>query len=74
MKIKLTDEQRQKMTAVFATLNELRNDKKFMKLHSYCVNEFDGEVTDDMEDDYMLIINFEDDLRDYASNYFGRNG
>lgn len=74
MKIKLTDEQRQKMSAVFAILNELRNDDSFMELHSYCVNEFDGEVTDDMEDDYMRIINFEDDLRDYASNYFGHNG
>lgn len=74
MKIKLTKEQRKKMTAVLALLDELRNDKQFMKLHRYCVNEFSGEVTDDMEEDYMRIINFEDDLRDYASNYFGHNG
>ena len=74
MKIKLTDEQRQKMTAVFATLNELRNDKQFMKLYSYCVNEFDGEVTDENEDDYMRIVNFQDDLKDYADDYFGHNG
>jgi hypothetical protein len=74
MKIKLTDEQRQKMTAVFATLNELRNDKKFMKLYDHCIAEnFDGEVTAENEDDYMRIVNFQDDLKDYANNYFGND-
>ena len=69
MKIKLTDEQRQKMTLVFATLNELRNDKKLMKMMEHCqTNEI--EVTDENEDDVMRLANFHEDLHDYASNYF----
>lgn len=69
MKIKLTDEQRQKMTLVFATLNELRNDKGLMKMMKYCQNT-EIETTEENEDDVMRLINFHEDLRDYASNYF----
>lgn len=78
MKIKLTDEQRQKMTSVFATLNELRNDKKFIQLMEHvCSRDFnepkavkDGTINDENEDDYMRLVNFHDDLVDYANNYF----
>jgi len=70
MKIKLTDEQRQKMTLVFATLNELRNDKELMKMMEFCqINDIEV-VTDENEDDYVRLANFPEDLRDYASNYF----
>jgi len=70
MKIKLTDEQRQKMTLVFATLNELRNDKELMKMMEFCqINDIEV-VTDENEDDYVRLANFHEDLRDYASNYF----
>lgn len=69
MKIKLTDEQRLKMTAVFTALNSLRNDKKLMKMMEYCQN-FDVDVTAENEDDVMRLVNFHEDLHDYASNYF----
>ena len=72
MNIKLTDEQRLKMTAIFAALNELRNDKKLMKMMEHCqTNEI--EVTVENEDDVMRLANFFEDLHDYASNYFDFN-
>lgn len=72
MNIKLTDEQRLKMTAIFAALNELRNDKKLMKMMEHCqTNEI--EVTVENEDDVMRLANFHEDLHDYASNYFDFN-
>lgn len=69
MKINLTAEQRLTMTSVFASLNSLRNDKKLMKMMDYCQNN-DVEVTEENEDDVMRLINFHEDLRDYANNYF----
>ena len=68
MKIKLTDEQRQKMTLVFATLNELRNDKKLMKMMEYCQTT-EIEMTAENEDDVMRLANFFEDVRDTAK-YF----
>lgn len=78
MKIKLTDEQRLKMTLVFSTLNDLRNDKEFIKLMEYvCSRDFnepnaikDGTLNEKNEDDYARVVNFHDDLVDYANNYF----
>lgn len=72
MNIKLTDEQRLKMTAIFAALNELRNDKKLMKMMEHCQTN-DIEVTAENEDDVMRLANFSEDLHDYASNYFDFN-
>jgi hypothetical protein len=72
MKIKLTDEQRLKMTLVFATLNELRNDKKLMKMMEHCQTT-EIEATVENEDDVMRLANFHEDLHDYASNYFDFN-
>ena len=69
MKIKLTAEQRLTMTTVFTALNTLRNDKKLMEMMDYCQNN-DVAVTDENEDDVMRLVNFHEDLRDYASNYF----
>ena len=57
------------MTSVFASLNSLRNDKKLMKMMDYCQNN-DVKVTEENEDDVMRLINFHEDLRDYANNYF----
>lgn len=69
MKIELTDAQRLKMTLVFSTLNELRNDKQLMKQMKYCQTN-DVAVTEENEDDVMRLTNFHEDLRDYANNYF----
>ena len=69
MKINLTAEQRLTMTSVFASLNSLRNDKKLMKMMDYCQNN-EVKVTEENEDDVMRLINFHEDLRDYANNYF----
>jgi len=71
MKIKLTDEQRAKMKLVFSTLDELRKDKKFMKLlNDVTANDFDEKnITNENENDYMDLINFYDNLHDY-SNFF----
>lgn len=69
MKINLTAEQRLTMTSVFAALNSLRNDKKLMKMMDYCQNN-EVKVTEENEDDVMRLINFHEDLRDYANNYF----
>jgi hypothetical protein len=73
MNIKLTDEQRLTMTSVFAALNSLRNDKKLMKMMDHCQNN-EVKVTEKNEDDVMRLINFHEDLRDYASNYFDFGG
>ena len=72
MKIKLTAEQRLTMTSVFAALNSLRNDKKLMKMMEHCQNN-EVEVTTENEDDVMRLVNFHEDLHDYASNYFDFN-
>ena len=71
MKLKLTDEQRAKMKLVFSTLDELRKDKKFMKLlNDVTDNDFDEKnITNENEDDYMNLVNFYDNLHDY-SNFF----
>lgn len=68
MKIKLTDEQRLKMTSIFATLNELRNDKKLMKMMKYCQTS-DFDVTAENEDDVIRLATFHDDIRE-TSQYF----
>ena len=70
MKIKLTDEQRTKMKLVFSTLDELRKDKKFMKLLNNVTDaDFDWSATDENEKDFMDLVNFYDNLCDY-SNFF----
>lgn len=72
MKIELTEEQSAKMALVFKTLDELRKDKKFMKLMAYAQSEecSEDKITEDNEDAFMRLINFHEDLRDYANNYF----
>lgn len=71
MKIELTEEQLTKMKLVFSTLDELRKDKKFMKLLNHVTdNDFDEKnITDENEEDYMILVNFYDNLHDY-SNFF----
>ena len=68
MKIELTEEQRFKMASVFATLNELRKDKKLMQMMKHCQNN-EVDVTDKNEDAVMRLYNFHEDLRD-ISQYF----
>jgi hypothetical protein len=68
MKIKLTDEQRLKMTAVFAAFNAIRSDKKLMKMMEYCQTT-EIEMTAENEDDVMRLANFFEDVRDTAK-YF----
>ena len=68
MKIKLTDEQRLKMTAVFAAFNAIRSDKKLMKQMQYCQTT-EIEMTAENEDDVMRLANFFEDVRDTAK-YF----
>ena len=53
------------MTSIFATLNELRNDKKLMKMIEHCQNN-EVEATAENEDDVMRLVNFHEDIRDYA--------
>ena len=68
MKIKLTDEQRQKMTAVFAAFNAVRNDKKLMKQMQHCQTT-EIEMTAENEDDVMRLANFCEDVRDTAQEF-----
>ncbi len=43
--------------------------EKLMKMMDHCQNN-DVAVTEENEDDVMRLVNFHEDLRDYASNYF----
>ena len=70
MKIKLTDEQIQKMDIVWRTLNDLHKDKKFMKMMQAIADDKESNLlTDDNEDDYSRIANFYDDLRDHSNMF-----
>ena len=46
MKIKLTAEQKAKMEAIFKNMNELSEDKNFMKALKYVENNFDKAAKD----------------------------
>ena len=70
MKIKLTDEQIQKMDIVWRTLNDLHKDKKFMKMMQAIADDKESNLlTDENEDDYARVANFYDDLRDHANMF-----
>lgn len=74
MKIKLTDEQIQRMDIIWRAMDDLKKDKKFIKLLKYCCDEAlkEDEITAENEYDYARIVNFYDDLKDRANefNYF----
>lgn len=71
MKIKLTDEQRQRMDIIWRAMDDLQKDKQFMKLMKHCcdANFNDDKVTAENEDDYMRLVNFYDDLCDRADSF-----
>jgi hypothetical protein len=72
MKIKLTNEQIQRMDISWRAMDDLKKDKQFMKLMAHCCDkDFDDmkEVNSTNEDDYMRIINFYDDLKDRANEF-----
>ena len=70
MKIKLTDEQIQKMDIVWRTLNDLHKDKKFMKMMQAIADDKESNLlTDENEDDYARVANFYDDLRDHSNMF-----
>ena len=71
MKIKLTNEQIQRMDIIWRAMDDLKKDKKFMKLLAYCCDKDlpEDEVTAENEDDYARLVNFYDDLKDRASEF-----
>jgi hypothetical protein len=71
MKIKLTDEQRQRMDIIWRAMDDLKKDKQFMKLLKHCCDKDFNEESVDVsnEDDYARIVNFYEDLRDRAQEF-----
>jgi len=68
MKIKLSNEQRQRMDIIWRAMNDLKKDKKFMKMMKHCCDkDFNEEAINfSNKDDYDRIVNFYDDLCDSA--------
>ena len=75
MKIKLTAEQKAKMEAIFKNMNELSEDKNFMKALKYVENNFDKAAKDknNIENDVYNLGNFIENIIDSAKcnfNYY----
>ena len=75
MKIKLTVEQKAKMEAIFKNMNELSEDKNFMKALKYVENNFDKAANDknNIEKDVYNLGNFIENIIDSAKcnfNYY----
>ena len=75
MKIKLTAEQKAKMEAIFNNMNELSEDKNFMKALKYVENNFDKAANDknNIEKDVYDLGNFIENIIDSAKcnfNYY----
>ena len=75
MKIKLTAEQKAKMEAIFKNMNELSEDKNFMKALKYVENNFDKAAKDknNIEKDVYNLGNFIENIIDTAKcnfNYY----
>lgn len=75
MKIKLTAEQNAKMEAIFKNMNELSEDKNFMKALKYVENNFDKAANDknNIEKDVYNLGNFIENIIDSAKcnfNYY----
>ena len=67
MKIKLTDEQKEKMDRIFDLIEELSKDKKFMKQLEYANKHYDFE---DDDVDGNELANFTENLIDTIKNKF----
>ncbi len=75
MKIKLTAEQKAKMEAIFKNMNELSEDKNFMKALKYVEDNFDKAANDknNIEKDVYNLGNFIENIIDSAKcnfNYY----
>lgn len=75
MKIKLTAEQKAKMEAIFKNMNELSEDKNFMKALKYVEDNFDKAANDknNIEKDVYNLSNFIENIIDSAKcnfNYY----
>lgn len=75
MKIKLTEEQKAKMAAIFKNMNELSEDKNFMKALNYVENNFEKASEDENsnEEDVYNLINLTENIIDTAKcnfNYY----
>lgn len=75
MKIKLTAEQKAKMEAIFKNMNELSEDKNFMKALKYVENNFDKAANNknNIEKDVYDLGNFIENIIDSAKcnfNYY----
>ena len=75
MKIKLTAEQKAKMEAIFKNMNELSEDKNFMKALKYVEDNFDKAANDknNIERDVYDLGNFIENIIDSAKcnfNYY----
>ena len=71
MNIKLTDEQRLKMTAVFAALNAVKSDRDLMKQMKVAqtTDMDDKKITAENEEDFSSLANFCEDIRDTAQEF-----
>ncbi len=79
MKIKLTAEQKAKMEAIFKNMNELSEDKNFMKALKYVEDNFDKAANDknNIEKDVYNLGNFIENIIDSAKcnfNYYNMRG
>ena len=70
MKIKLSDEQKQRLDTIFNELVALRADKNFMQMYEATIADEDQKLcNDDNEDDYARIVNIYDDLHDHVREF-----
>ena len=70
MKIKLSDEQKQRLDTIFNELVALRADKNFMQMYEAAIVDEDQKLcNDDNEDDYARIVNIYDDLHDHVKEF-----
>ncbi len=70
MKIKLTDEQKEKMNQIFELIDDLSKDKKFMKQLEWANKQYDFE---DDDVDGNELANFTENLIDTVKNKFNYN-
>jgi Spy/CpxP family protein refolding chaperone len=68
--VKLTDTQRANMRAIYDAINALAEDKDFIKKMTAAHEMVDEQIDDTNEDDYMELMNFNDNVHDLMRDSF----
>lgn len=68
--VKLTDEQRSHMQAIYNAIDALASDADFIKKMNAAYEMDDEQIDDTNEDDYMELMNFQDNVHDVMRDSF----